>query len=267
MYIFISENCAYSFRRFLDLLKSNPRSRILVNKCHSQLLSSVTHTHTHTHTHPCVMSWAGRRVMWQGGKNYLIINIRKCVKYRMNTVNYCIYWNWNSKEILEICWEPKERQCGPIYLQTHTKTEYQKLSGYIETTGSVAHRVWLFVTPWTVASQAPLSMDFPGKNWVACSGLPFPSPEMTNLLINWINKFTKLLRGRKMGRNIYFTSFPKQVLMDKMCFNKKDFPQLFSGVIGIKKYYLECGSLSHYCTVLTICWLIKRYRSIIFISS
>ena len=53
MYIFISENCAYSFRRFLDLLKSNPRSRILVNKCHSQLLSSVTHTHTHTHTPLC----------------------------------------------------------------------------------------------------------------------------------------------------------------------------------------------------------------------
>lgn len=31
--------------------------------------------------------------------------------------------------------------------------------------------------------------------------------------------------------------------MDKMCFNNKDFLQLFSAVIGIKKYYLECGSL------------------------
>ena len=197
MYIFISENFAYSFRRFLDPLKSNPRSRFLVNKSHSQLLSFVTHTHTH----PYVMSWAGgRRVMWQGGKNYLIINIRKCVKYRMNTVNYCIYWNWNSKEIIEICWEAKERQYGPIYLQTHTKTEYRKLSGYIETTGSVAHRVWLFATPWTVACQAPLSMDFPGKNWVAWSGLPFPSPEMTDLLINWINKFTKLLGGERCDK-------------------------------------------------------------------
>ena len=131
--IFISENSAYSFRRFLDPLKSNPRSRFLVSKFHSQLLSYVTHTYTH----PYVMSWAGRRVMWQGGKNYLIINIRKCVKYRMNIVNYCIYWNWNSKEILGICWEPKEGQCGPTYLQTHTKTEYRKLSSYIETTGSV----------------------------------------------------------------------------------------------------------------------------------
>ena len=34
--------------------------------------------------------------------------------------------------------------------------------------------VWLFVTPWTVAHQAPLSMGFPRqKYW---SGLPFPSP-------------------------------------------------------------------------------------------
>ena len=35
--------------------------------------------------------------------------------------------------------------------------------------------VQLFVTPWTVALQAPLSMEFSRqKYW---SGLPFPSPE------------------------------------------------------------------------------------------
>ena len=33
----------------------------------------------------------------------------------------------------------------------------------------------LFVTPWTVAHQAPLSMDFSGREY--WSGLPFPSPE------------------------------------------------------------------------------------------
>ena len=33
-------------------------------------------------------------------------------------------------------------------------------------------RVWLFVTPWTVDRQAPLSMDFPGKNTgVGCHAL------------------------------------------------------------------------------------------------
>ena len=32
-----------------------------------------------------------------------------------------------------------------------------------------------FVTPWTVARQAPLSMRFPGQEY--WSGLPFPSLE------------------------------------------------------------------------------------------
>ena len=35
-------------------------------------------------------------------------------------------------------------------------------------------RVRLFVTPWTVAHQAPLSMGFSRQK--CCSGLPFPSP-------------------------------------------------------------------------------------------
>ena len=35
-------------------------------------------------------------------------------------------------------------------------------------------RVWLFVTPWTVALQAPLSMEFSRREY--WSGLPFPSP-------------------------------------------------------------------------------------------
>ena len=34
--------------------------------------------------------------------------------------------------------------------------------------------VWLFVTPWTVALQAPLSMGFPRQEY--WSGLPFSSP-------------------------------------------------------------------------------------------
>ena len=35
-------------------------------------------------------------------------------------------------------------------------------------------RVQLFVTPWTVAHQAPLSMGFSRQEY--WSGLPFPSP-------------------------------------------------------------------------------------------
>ena len=36
-------------------------------------------------------------------------------------------------------------------------------------------RVWLLVTPQTVACQAPLSMEFFSQEY--WSGLPFPSPE------------------------------------------------------------------------------------------
>ena len=39
---------------------------------------------------------------------------------------------------------------------------------------SVMSDVWLFVTPWTVAYQAPLSMGFSRQEF--WSGLPFPSP-------------------------------------------------------------------------------------------
>ena len=35
-------------------------------------------------------------------------------------------------------------------------------------------RVWLFVTPWTVAYQAPPSMEFSRQEY--WSGVPFPSP-------------------------------------------------------------------------------------------
>ena len=34
--------------------------------------------------------------------------------------------------------------------------------------------VWLFATPWTIAHQAPLSMEFSRQEY--CSGLPFPPP-------------------------------------------------------------------------------------------
>ena len=46
---------------------------------------------------------------------------------------------------------------------------------------SLSH-VRLFVTPWTVAYQGPLSMGFPRQEY--CSGLPFPSPgDLPNPLI------------------------------------------------------------------------------------
>ena len=39
---------------------------------------------------------------------------------------------------------------------------------------SVSQSRWLFVTPWTVAHQAPLSVEFSGQEY--WNELPFPSP-------------------------------------------------------------------------------------------
>ena len=43
--------------------------------------------------------------------------------------------------------------------------------------------VWLFVTPWTVAYQAPLSMEFSRQGY--WNGLPFPSPGIFPILSNY----------------------------------------------------------------------------------
>ena len=40
-------------------------------------------------------------------------------------------------------------------------------------------RVQLFATPWTVARQASLSVEFPRQEY--WSGLPFSSPENTSI--------------------------------------------------------------------------------------
>ena len=50
------------------------------------------------------------------------------------------------------------------------KLDYSSLFRYV----GVLSRVQLFVTPWTVAHQALLSMGFPRQDY--WSELPFPSP-------------------------------------------------------------------------------------------
>ena len=52
--------------------------------------------------------------------------------------------------------------CIRIYIYVH-ETNAQSLSN-----------VWLFEAPWTVAHQAPLSMEFPRQEY--WSGMPFPTP-------------------------------------------------------------------------------------------
>ena len=65
----------------------------------------------------------------------------------------------HEKTINNKCWGG----CGENRTLLHWKVKVKSLS-----------RVWLFVTPWTVAHQAPPSMGFSRQEY--WSGLTFPSP-------------------------------------------------------------------------------------------
>ena len=47
-------------------------------------------------------------------------------------------------------------------------------SGYTILHSTSLSHAWLFVTPWTIAHEAPLSMEFSRQEY--WSGLPLPSP-------------------------------------------------------------------------------------------
>ena len=64
-------------------------------------------------------------------------------------------------------------------------------------------RVWLFAIPWTVAHQAPLSMEFSQRGY--WSGLPFPSPcNSTDISINCMEKSLYLTNFKGLPLNTYF---------------------------------------------------------------
>ena len=65
-------------------------------------------------------------------------------------------------------------------------------------------RVKLFVTPWTVAYQAPLSMEFSRQEY--WSRLPFPTPEdLPNPGIKSVSPESSVLAGR------FFTTVPPYI--------------------------------------------------------
>ena len=79
------------------------------------------------------------------------------------------------------------------------KTSSQYLWNFL--LSCVLSHVQLFVTPWTVACQAPLSMGFSKQDY--WSGLPFPS---TRDLPNPDNKPTSLVSPTLAGG--FFTTVP-----------------------------------------------------------
>ena len=77
----------------------------------------------------------------------------------------------------------KVRFCACLFIRSQNKLEWgSQTCRYIRTSWKKVKfkvksvsLVQLFVTPWTVAHQTPLSMGFPRQeHWC---GLPFPSPE------------------------------------------------------------------------------------------
>ena len=89
---------------------------------------------------------------------------------------------------------------------------------------SRSSRVQLSVTLWTVASQAPLSMAFPRKEY--WSGLPFPSPG--DLLNPGIKPMSPALSGR-----FFTTQFSSVAQSCQTLCNSMDCSQPGSSVHGI----------------------------------
>ena len=71
---------------------------------------------------------------------------------------------------------------------------------------SVAQLCQLFATPWTIACQAPLSMEFSKQEYMI--GLPFPTPvDLPDLRIEPISPGTPALAGgffttEPLGKNL-----------------------------------------------------------------
>ena len=82
---------------------------------------------------------------------------------------------------------------------THTRTIHINIQ-HVYGSPKAVHEcilsyVWLFVSPWTVARQAPLSMAFPRQE--NCSGLPFPPPgDLPHPGIEPISPVYRALEGR-----------------------------------------------------------------------
>ena len=85
--------------------------------------------------------------------------------------------------------------------------EADDLSGRLYAACSVIH-VQLFVTPWTVAPQAPLSMGFPRQEYR--SGLPFSAPaDLLDPGIEPVPSVSPVLAGKFYTSEIPGKSFYK----------------------------------------------------------
>ena len=62
----------------------------------------------------------------------------------------------------------------------------------------IASHVWLFVTPWTVAHQVPLSMGFSGQEYWSVLPFPFLGDLLTQEMNGWHHQFN----GHEFGQTL-----------------------------------------------------------------
>ena len=100
----------------------------------------------------------------------------------------------------------KFNYCHMIYTLTNNMSVWELLNN-----------AWLFATPWTVACQAPLSMEFSRQDY--WSGLPFPSHNIGTynlLLCNLLGFFFHYF-----AQFFYFCS---KITFYKCHINSREFP-------------------------------------------
>ena len=83
-------------------------------------------------------------------------------------------------------------------MNRHSKAEWQLLS-----------HGWLFATPWTIAHQPPLSMQFSRQEF--WSGLPFPSPQHREDCPNKVKRYSVFKLSKKLAESKEPTTSTEQL--------------------------------------------------------
>ena len=125
------------------------------------------------------------------GKPLILVHSCCYNKTTMNRVAYkqqtFIYHSSRNKEVQDhgtsnvvVWWDPMSK-IDLLHVFSHSRREQLALWGLF--CCWVTKLCWLFVTPWTVAHQAPLSMGFSRQEY--WSGLPFFSPGESSQPRDW----------------------------------------------------------------------------------